>query len=188
VGKRSEFERIPKDKYMTFDRNPVRILQPHLPPGLLYAEPCAGNGDLIESMKWHGHECVYACDIKPGRKWIEKRDARELNGRWRRGTQAQMFVTNLPWSRDIMHELIDHLSSLLPLWCLGAADWAHTRQAARYLDRCQHIVSAGRVRWIPNTTDVGVDNTSWYLFDRRHTGGPRFTGLVDGKAVTTSVV
>lgn len=178
MGKRSDFKRLSKDKYLTWDPNPVRILQPHLPVGLLYVEPCAGNGDLIESMKWHGHECVYACDIKPGKKWIEKRDALDLDKRWRCGTRAKMFVTNPPWSREVMHDLIGHLSSLLPLWCLMSADWAHTKQATQYLDRCKHIVSAGRVRWIKNTTDVGVDNTAWYLFDHRHTGGPRFTGLI----------
>ena len=144
---------------------------------MAYAEPCAGNGDLIESMKWHGHECVYACDIKPGRKWIEKRDARELNRTWRRRSRANMFVTNPPWSRELLHELIEHLSSILPTWLLLDADWMHTKQATEYLDRCLHIVSAGRVRWIKKTTDVGVDNTAWYLFDQRHTGGPRFTGL-----------
>jgi hypothetical protein len=178
VGKRSEFDRIPKDKYMTWDPSPVRILQPHLPSGLLYAEPCAGNGDMIESMKWHGHECVYACDIKPGRKWITRRDALDLDGRWKRATRATMFVTNPPWSRDFLHELIVHLAAIFPTWLLLDADWMHTRQASEYLDQCKHIVSAGRVRWIPGTTDVGVDNTAWYLFDQRHAGGPRFTGLV----------
>lgn len=178
MGKRSEFKRLPKDKYLTWDPSPVLALQPHLPTGLLYAEPCAGSGDLIESMKWHGHKCVFACDTKPGRKWIETRDARTLDGRWRRGADAQMFVTNPPWSRGILHELIDHLPSILPSWFLLDADWAHTRQAARYLNRCSHIVSAGRVRWIKGTTNVSVDNTSWLMFDQRHSGGPRFTGLI----------
>jgi hypothetical protein len=176
VAKRSNFERIPKDRYFTWDPNPVRILQPHLPVGLLYAEPCAGAGDLIESMKWHGHECVYACDIQPGKKWIERRNALELDNRWRRGTRAQMLVSNLPWGRDALHPLIASLSRLLPLWTLLDSDWMHTKQAAQYLDRCQHIVSVGRVRWIPGTTEVGKDNVAWYLFDCRHSGGPKFTG------------
>lgn len=181
MGKRSEFKRVPKDKYMTWDRRPVRALQPHLPRGVSFAEPCAGSGDLVANMKWFGHYCVYACDVQPGRNrdWIEKRDARDLDKRWRRGAGAKMFVTNPPWTRPILHELIEFLPTLLPTWLLLDADWMHTQQAADYLDRCSHIVSAGRVRWIKNSADDGVDNVAWYFFPHRgHTGGPKFTGLL----------
>lgn len=181
MGKRSDFKRISKDKYMTWDPRPVRALQPHLPPRITYAEPCAGNGDLVKSMKWYGHDCVYACDIQPGRgrDWIEKRDALSLDKRWRRRAGAQMFVTNTPWSRELLHALIGHLSSLLPTWILLDADYMHTRQAGPYLEKCSHIVSAGRVRWIKGSSDDGVDNVAWYFFPHReHTGGPRFTGLL----------
>lgn len=165
---------------MTWDPRPVQLLQPHLPGALAYAEPCAGDGDIVKSMKWHGHRCVYACDISPGRgrDWIEKRDALTLDKSWRRRAGAQMFITNTPWRREILHPLIEHLSSLLPTWLLLDADYMHTQQAAPYLDRCSHIVSAGRVRWIKNSDNDGVDNAAWYFFPHRpHSGGPKFTGL-----------
>lgn len=178
MGKRSAFERIPKDKYMTWDPSPVLLLQPHLPRSVQFAEPCAGKGDLIESMKWHGHNCVYACDTYPGRKWIEKRDARSLDKRWRRSSGAKMFVTNPPWSRDVLHQMIDALPALLPTWLLLDADYMHTQQARKRLEKCSLIVSAGRVRWIKGSKNDGVDNCAWYLFPHReHIGGPRFVGL-----------
>lgn len=178
MGKRSSFERVAQDKYMTTDPRPVRMLQPHLPRGIKYAEPCAGRGDLIKSLKWHGHECVYASDIKPGRKGIERRDAMTLDKRWRRSAAAQMFITNPPWTRSIMHRLMIHLPSLLDTWMLLDSDWAHTVQAFPYLDRCSHMIAVGRVRWFNNLG--GLENSAWYFFPHRpHTGGPRFTGLID---------
>lgn len=180
MGKRSDFKRIPQDKYMTWDPRPVRLLQPHLPDHLQFAEPCAGNGDMIRSMKWHGHSCVYACDIQPGRKWIDRRDALTLDKRWRRGSHAKMFLTNPPWTREILHAMIELLPTLLPTWLLFDADWMHTRQAAPYLDRCAHIVSAGRICWFKKSaSQSGLENSAWYFFPHRsHTGGPRFTGLI----------
>lgn len=177
MGKRSNFERIPRDKYMTTDPLPVVRLQPHLPRAVKFAEPCAGNGDLIESMHWHGHECVYACDTHPGQKWVDKRSAFTLDKGWRRLTGAQMFVTNPPWSRDLLHPMIEHLAGLLPTAMLLDADWKHTRQAAPHLEYCSLIVSVGRVKWFEASDGVGVDNSAWFFFDRKHSGGPRFVGL-----------
>jgi hypothetical protein len=179
MGKRSDFERRFADKYMTTDPRPVRRLQPYLPRGVRFAEPCAGKGDLIRLMKFHGHECVHACDLYPGRKTIERRDAMTLDRRWRRSAGAAMFVTNPPWTREILHELMEHLPSLLPTWLLLDADWMHTQQAEKILDRCALIVSVGRVKWMEKSNKQGVDNCAWYFFPHRnHTGGPRFKGLV----------
>ena len=156
MGKRSQFERIPQDKYMTTDPGPVRRLQPFLKPHTIFAEPCAGNGDIIKQMKWFGHRCSYACDIEPGplssrmlrTDPIHKRNAMTLDKNFARLTDATMFITNLPWSRGIFHPLIDHLSKLMPLWTIADANWMHTKQAAPYIERCSVIVSVGRVKWI----------------------------------------
>jgi hypothetical protein len=177
MGKRSAFDRIPQDRYLTTDPEPVRRLQPHILRGVRFIEPCAGRGDLIESMEWFGHRCVYAVDIKPGNRAIERGDALALSSKQLRKYYAEMFVSNLPWSRDLLHPLIDHLSAILPLWTLLDADWCHTRQAAPYLARCSHIVSVGRVRWIEASSSAGKDNVAWYCFNRELTGGPRFVGL-----------
>ena len=47
MGKRSDFERKPRDFYPT-PMEAVEPLLPHLPEGFKFAEPCAGNGALVE--------------------------------------------------------------------------------------------------------------------------------------------
>ena len=47
MGKRSEFERIPRDYYPT-PYSAVQPLLPHLPDRFEFAEPCAGDMRLIE--------------------------------------------------------------------------------------------------------------------------------------------
>lgn len=177
MGKRSNFERIARDKYLTTDPGPVRRLQAHLPAGVRFVEPCAGKGDLIKAMEKFGHQCAYACDIKPQRKWIEKRDAFTLDREWRRKVHASMFCTNPPWTRAVLHEMIIHLSDLLPTWLLMDASWAFTAQAQPILRRCSKIVAVGRVRWIPNGEFMGKDDSAWYLFSRRANVRTEFHGL-----------
>lgn len=177
MGKRSEFPRIPRDKYMTTDPMPVARLQAHLPRGVKFAEPCAGNGDLIESMHWHGHECIYACDLHPGRAWVDKRSAFRLDKGWLRLTRAQMFVTNPPWTRATLHPMIEHLAGLLPTWLLLDASWAHTAQAAPYLKMCEKVVSVGRVKWFSGSDHMSLDDSAWYLFSSNKTGRTEFHGF-----------
>ena len=189
MGKRSQFDRIPQDKYMTTDFGPVRRLQPFLKPHTVFCEPCAGNGDIIKQMKWYGHNCSYACDISPGGTAFErlsapiyKRDAMTLDKRWRLSSGATVFISNLPWSRKILLPMIDHLSKLLPLWTILDANFMHTKQAAPYIDRCSIIVSVGRVKWIKDSDGAGVDDSCWYFFPspergRPYSGGPTFIGL-----------
>ena len=53
MGKRSNFERIERDFYPTpFEA--VEPLIPHLPDKFTFAEPCAGNGILIEYLQKNG--------------------------------------------------------------------------------------------------------------------------------------
>lgn len=163
---------------MTTDPGPARRLQPFLDRGVRFAEPCAGNGDLIESLEWFGHRCVYASDIKPGKKTFERRDMFTLDRRWRRQSGAQIIITNPPWKRDVLHAAIEHLTTLLPTWLLLDSDWAYTDQAGDYLDYCRQIVALGRVKWFEGSAHGGLENAAWYLFDRAHSGGPKFAARV----------
>jgi hypothetical protein len=75
-----------------------------------------------------------------------------------------IFITNPPWSRDVLHSIIANLSEQAPAWLLIDADWAHTRQSIPFLPRLRAIVSVGRVRWIPGSPHDGKDNCAWHLF------------------------
>jgi hypothetical protein len=96
----------------------------------------------------------------------------------RRNVRAQVVVTNPPWTRSILHPLIDRLSAVWPCWLLFDADWPHTRQSSDLILRCSRIVPIGRVKWMPGTKHVGKDNCCWYEFLPGHETGPQFVPRV----------
>lgn len=168
MGKRSEFERKPRDLYRTWDRRAIAALLPHLHPRTRFIEPCAGAGDLVRQLEEAGHECVGASDIVPLAEGIDQADALTLK------MDAEYYgsviwVTNPPWSRPILHALVSHLADQAPLWILIDADWVHTKQAIPFLPRIKKIVSIGRLRWEENTTMDGKDNCVWILLEQAST-------------------
>lgn len=170
MGKRSDFERRPRDFYPTPPEAVVPLLA-HLRPGTVFAEPCAGDGALVDALTDAGHVCAWAADLEPKRADIHENDATQCNI-----GAAECFITNTPWRRDVLHEILVHLSDLAPSWLLLDADWIHTRQAAPYLPRLRKVVSVGRVKWIPESKFTGKDNCAWHLFDRPSVTAPLFYG------------
>lgn len=169
-----QFERRERDFYPT-PPEAVAPLLPHLPPRCGFAEPCAGDGALVDALQAAGHRCGYAGDIEPRRADIVCQDALEITPH-RLGLGWERIITNPPWARPILHALIKRLSALGPTWLLFDADWMHTRQAAPYLPLCRKIVSVGRVKWIPDSPFTGKDNCCWYLFDANSDGAAQFIG------------
>lgn len=170
MGKRSNFERVPRDFYPT-PVSAVGPLLPHLRPGTFYCEPCAGDGQLIDHLNAAGHVCVDAWDIEPKLDSALVADARE-----QRSVRCEMYITNPPWSRPILHEIIANLAWHRPTWLLFDADWPHTKQAAPYMSLLRKIVSVGRVKWIPDSPFTGKDNCCWYLFDAHASAPAEFIG------------
>lgn len=151
MGKRSKFPKIPKDKYMTTDSRAVRPLLDYFGDiRFSYYEPCVGNGDLVKLLGWA--ECVGYSD--------EERDARTYQYR----TKADYFITNPPWTREILHPIIENLRKQLPTWLLFDSDWMFTSQSNPYMKYCSIVLPVGRLKWIPGTTVSGKDNCAWYLF------------------------
>ena len=110
-------------------------------PGTRFIEPCGGKGALTAALEAQGHQCFYTCDIAPRASGIVKRDALDLVGS--DVLAADLIVTNPPWTRKSLHPLIDHLRQLRPTWLLFDAAWAHTQQAAPFLQFCSRV----RYRW-----------------------------------------
>jgi len=170
MGKRSSFERIPRDFYPT-PREAVAPLLPHLSPRTRFVEPCAGNGALVDALTAAGHVCARAWDIEPQREDIDQIDAlTRLVG------NIDCFITNPPWDRRVLHPMIEHFSDQHPTWLLFDADWQHTRQSVPFLPRLRKIVSVGRVKWIPDSKMTGKDNCAWHLFDKPQDGAAEFFG------------
>ena len=172
MGKRSNFERVPRDYYPT----PIEAflpLIPHLKHGSRFIEPCCGDGRLVQYLLMSnlGLSCQMMADIEPiGGAWhCDARDHIWL-------IDFDLFITNPPWSRDVLHSVIENLSDQKPTWLLFDADWMHTKQSAEYMWRCEKIVSVGRMKWIEGSKMTGKDNCAWYLFDGRHKGPTMFCG------------
>ncbi len=177
MGKRSNFKRRPQDAYDT-PREAVLPLLPHLPHILHYWEPCAGRGDLIDALPFG---CVAASDISPRVDpdkfpWVQTCDALSVSESALKTAGADYIITNPPWTREILHPMIEHFSALLPTWLLFDADWMHTKQSEPYMKWCHKIVSVGRVKWIPDSPHTGKDNVQWHLFDQGREGPTEFIG------------
>ena len=170
MGKRSNFERVERDYYPTPYEAVVPLLE-YLDPETWFMEPCAGDGRLVAHLEKHGHICEGAYDIEPRHPEVDKRDAFTLK------MSGSLIITNPPWDRKILHPMIDYfLAQNAEAWLLFDADWMHTKQAAKYMDNLQAIVSVGRVKWIEGSKMTGKDNCCWYLFVQDKVGETHFYG------------
>lgn len=169
MGKRSDFERIERDYYKTFDPKAGLTISSHLPENgeYTYAEPFCGSGDLIKQLTG---QCNYASDIEPDyeNKVVDnifiKKSFRDVNENDLK--KCDMVITNPPWDRKILHETIEHFSNMKPTWLLFDSNWMFTKQSEKYINRyCLKIITVGRMIWIPGTKISGKDDVCWYLFD-----------------------
>jgi hypothetical protein len=174
MGKRSDFVRNERDYYQT----PLKAIEPlvtHLPDTFTFAEPCAGDGRLIQhiaKLTNNGGVATFMCDVDPQEDWIMVGDALEAVI----PETVDYIITNPPWDRKLLHPLIERFAMIKPTWLLFDADWMHTMQSIPYMPWCEKIVSVGRVKWIEGSTSVGKDNAAWYLFDANHIGETAFYG------------
>jgi len=192
MGKRSDYERAPRDYYPT-PLAAVNPLVPHLPAvPFVFSEPCAGDGRLITHIEsLTNGECTSAYDIEPlstelfGKRQvrIQQMDARDLTKQnIHNFTDKTLIITNPPWGRQkkhdyILHTLIETFANIAPTWLLFDADWIHTIQSKEYVDKyLTKIVSIGRVKWIENSAGTGKDNCCWYEFRADKNGPTQFYG------------
>lgn len=168
MAKRSNFERIPRDKYNT-PLEAILPLLPHLKPVTVFVEPCANDGKFAAMMDGFGHVCSLLSDIEPTAPHVKTFDA--LSCEW-----PDLVITNPPWDRKILHPMIDKFRVGEGCWLLFDSDWMHTKQSAPYLRYCHKIVSVGRVKWIEGSKMTGKENASWYYFgpDENNGSAPFF--------------
>src|SRR4029077_4488865 len=128
MGKRSNFERREADFYPT-PRAAVVPLIPHLRGIRTFAEPCAGEGDLVRHLESFGLRCVYAGDITAGQDAL----ARAGYG------AIAAIVTNPPFSKKsipLLRRLIAHFQNIAPTWLLLRMAMAANEWMAPLLRHC----------------------------------------------------
>lgn len=177
MGKRSSFKRRKNDLYRT-PWGPVPVLAPHLPARFRFVEPCAANGRLVDFLARIGGTCAGAVDINPARGDVMHGDALTWSPTIRPGRPLDFIITNPPWTRELLHQLILRWAEMCPTWLLFDADWCHTMQARPYLRHWRKIVSVGRVKWIEGSKHTGKDNCAWHLFTAEDHGRTEFIGRV----------
>jgi hypothetical protein len=173
MGKRTNFDRRDADFYPT-PQAAVAPLIPYLRKIRSFAEPCAGDGDLVRHLEAVGLRCVYAGDIRTGQ------DALAV------GTYgaADAIITNPPFkypddrphSTRLLFDLIRHfLTCGTQCWLLLPHDFSANKGSAPCLRHCSDIVPIGRVKWIADSEHSGgYENSCWYRFDASHVAGPVF--------------
>ena len=174
MAKRSTgtFKHRKNDFYPT-PREAVVPLLPHLPNKFTFYEPCAGDGRLVLHLQgMTGGISMGHTDIDPGCSWVGQADAFSVQV----PTATDFVITNPPWTRSLLHPMIEHFAEQCPTWFLFDADWIHTKQSIPYLSMCEKIVSIGRVKWIEDSPHTGKDNSCWYLFDAKNRGKTVFYG------------
>lgn len=158
MGKRSNFERKPKDLYPTIDPTAAAKLAPHVSGE--YIEPCAGDGALIRLLHPHGLTCTYACDIEPMAEGIDKQDVLFFETKL---PACKQIITNPPWSRPSLHAMIETFRNHAPTFLLFDAAWMFTEQAKPFLRYCPRIIPVGRLYWEANKVK-GMEDAAWYQF------------------------
>ena len=165
MGKRTNFERHPRDYYPT----PLKAALPlyrHI-KGLTYCEPCAGGNHLVRALR-PAARCVARYDLEPQKAGIAQLDFHDLREEHLNG--AELIITNPPWRENLLREMIDHFTTLRPTWLLlSSALVNNERFCTNSMPLMSDFVPVGRVSWMQNGK-AGFDDAAWYRFDRSWAG------------------
>lgn len=173
MGRRSDFEKIPKGKYYTWDERAGIALRPFIEEGATCIEPCAGSGDLIDQIKYLNWQ--RASDIEPTKDHIEQKNALSYTNEDLIG--IDYIVTNPDWDRKFLHPAIEHFASKIPTWFLIDAPWLFNKSSGYYVNKyLTDVVPIGRLKWIRNTTMSAKDDCIWACFRPDKSEPTRFFG------------
>ena len=160
MGKRSTFERKDRDFYATVDPLAVQVIAPYV-NGTKFIEPCGGNGLLLHQLEDYNAICVGAYDIEPGHPRVINLNCLDITEEM--SVDADVFITNPPFSWPMLQPILEKLPMIKPTWLLLPADNMHNKRMGPFMENCEMVLSVGRLYWMDNKVK-GVDNYCWYLF------------------------
>ena len=110
-----------------------------------------------------GLRCVYAGDIDTGRDAL-KLTAADCDG--------APIITNTPYKKPLMHDLIVHFQEVAPFaWLLLELEWASRKLSRPFQRSCTDIVPIGQIKWIEGSKHASYEHYAWYRFEAGHTAG-----------------
>ena len=155
----SRFPRRKNDFYATWDTRATPPLLPHLHPATRFIEPCAGAGDLTAQLRAAGHVCTEQTDINPQAPDIEQADAAT---RQYDVSNGEIFITNPPWTRQILQPMLLNWLKQAPVWILIDAGFPYNKRTDERIKNClARQVPVGRLKWIRNSPHDSSKNTVW---------------------------
>ena len=166
MTKFNKYESQPRDFFRSTDPRTVLPLVPFI-KGATYAEPCAGAMDLITLLEPYA-KCNWSSDIEPQHQSVLQKNA--LSVTKEDVKDCDYFVTNSPFSWCMLQPLLKYLPTLKPTWLLLPADFMHNRQSIPYMEKCEYVVSVGRLFFhkAGESLDIkykrGTANNCWYKF------------------------
>ena len=166
MGKYSGFERIKNDYYVTPERGMLPLIH-EIPFGASYYDPCYGSGAIPIHLNKLRPDMVLKgfSDLLPIDGNCREIDAKEI-----KANGFDYFITNPPWKREILHDIILNLAAQKPTWLLFDSDWSGTGNAVQFRDWCRKVIFTPRLRWFPDSQHTAKTNSAWYLFDKPISG------------------
>lgn len=152
------FERRANDAYFT----PVEAIYP-LAEALnpcTFIEPCAGDGVIVDTLALADFDCAAATDISPAGPSVSKKDALAYTFEDVQGVDA--VITNPPFKKDMLVPIMDHFLMLeTSMVLLLPLDYIANLWFAPYAAHVHKVLPIGRVRWIPGSKSMSMENFAW---------------------------
>ena len=153
-----DFDRRANDAYFT-PPEAIYPLAEALAP-CRFIEPCAGDGGLAETLTRADFTCVAATDLNPADPSVARKDA--LSYRFNEVQNADAIITNPPFKRDLLLPILDHFLMLeKEMVLLLPLDVIANLWFAPYSAHVGQILPIGRVRWIPGSPSMSMENFAW---------------------------
>ena len=141
----------------------LESLSPYLSPGQSFIDPCAGAGELVDTLVNHGLECILAADDLPREHWVLRRRSLELEIT---GSEVDAIITNPGRDPATTNRLISHLGRQVPTWMLIGSAWGHEAKNSKLRPMLRMVVTVHDPVASAEGEVEGLETMAWHLFSQ----------------------